>query len=75
MKTEYRKLQETGSRCGERRGRNVQNGGCGGRASCGSSFLGHPDAKFFCAERGTDTKQEETEQKERTAAFGGTHDQ
>jgi hypothetical protein len=34
MKTEYRKLAETGSRYGDRRGMKVQNGGC-----CGSTEL------------------------------------
>jgi hypothetical protein len=75
MKTEYRKLEETGSRYGDREECTYKTEDAVGRPSCGSSFLGHPDAKFFCKERGTDTKQEKTEQKERTDAFGGTHDE
>ncbi len=75
MKTEYRKLEErvsvtrTGEEC------TYKTGDAVGRPSCGSTFLGHPDAKFFCEERGIDTKQEETGQKERIDTFGGTHDE
>ncbi len=74
MKTEYRKLQErvsvtrTGEAC------TYQTGDAVGRPRCGSSFLGHPDAEFFCAEPGTDTNKSKRAKK-RINPCGGTHDE
>jgi hypothetical protein len=74
MKTEYRKLEErvsvtrTGEEC------TYKTGDAVGRPSCGSSFLGHPDAEFFCEERGTDTNKSKRAKK-RINPFGGTHDE
>jgi hypothetical protein len=75
MKTEYRKLEErvsvtrTGEEC------TYKTGDAVGRPSCGSTFLGHPDAEFFYEERGTDTNKSKRGKKERIDAFGGTHDE
>jgi hypothetical protein len=68
MKTEYRKLKETGSRYEDWRGMQYETGDAVGRPGCGSSFLGHPDAKFFYEEWGTDTNKSKRAKKERIDA-------
>jgi len=73
MNAEYRKLEEKVSVTGTGEECTYKTGDAVGRPSCGSSFLGHPDAEFFCEERETDTNKSKRAKKS-IDPFGGSHD-